>query len=200
MTVAGGHRISAKIVSVNTISVTFTDEIDPLTNINADQCCKNHGDRTAVIDLLNLCGSSKYSNVKNKEYKAEKETSISECKTAISNGRKPKKVVENQSLTSNGIMDHCEIRMIHNSEHSVYPDKHYVCNKAISTSVPCQLTPNDVTYSPASLVERDITSLTLNHNYKDDGDSGIELNVYRYQDWKNSQDPNKITVTKSTLV
>ena len=72
MTVAGGHRISAKIVSVNTISVTFTDEIDPLTNINADQCCKNHGDRTAVIDLLDLCGSSKYNNVKNKEYKAEK--------------------------------------------------------------------------------------------------------------------------------
>ena len=198
LTVAGGHKISAKIVSVNTISVTFTDEIDALTN--TDECCKNHGDRTTVIDLLNMCGSSQYSNVENKEYKAEKETSIPECKTTIANGRKPQKVVKNQSLASNGIMDHCEICMIHNSEHSVYTDKHYVCNNAISTSVPCQLTPNDVTYSPASLVERDITSLTLNHNYKDDGDSGIELNVYRYQDWKNSQDSNKITVTKSTLV
>ena len=200
MTVAGGHRISAKIVSVNTISVTFTDEIDPLTNINANQCCKNHGDRTAVIDLQNMCGSSKYSNVKNQEYKAEKETSIPECNTTIANGKKPPKVVENQSLASNGIMDHCEICMIHDSKHSVYPDKHYVCNNAISTSVPCQLNLNDVTYSPASLVDRDITSLTLNHNYKDDEDSGIELNVYRYQDWKNNQDPNKITVTKSTLV
>merc|ERR1712078_766932 len=40
----------------------FTDEIDAYTNHSSEHCSTNHGDRTAVIDLLAFSGSSQYNN------------------------------------------------------------------------------------------------------------------------------------------
>ena len=42
--------------------MTFTDEIDAFTNDISDHGASKHGDRTAVIDLLNVSASSQCNN------------------------------------------------------------------------------------------------------------------------------------------
>ena len=200
MTVAGGHKISAKKVSVNTISVTFTDEIDAFANVLSDQCCAKHGDCTAVIDLLNVSGSSQFNKERNTVgnnvmYPPEYTTKI---------GCHPNYQETNKSFPTlkNGVIANQDFPVIPNIKHScITYSENSINNVPTSKNKECTLVSKHRTTLDHIRTDSK-KSLTLNHNYQEEKgeEKGIELNVYRYNGWKNSLNSNGSDGTKSTLV
>ena len=200
MTVAGGHKISAKKVSVNTISVTFTDEIDAFGNVMSDQACGKHGDRTAVIDLLHVSGSLQCNKEKNTM--DNNVMHLPEYTNKI--GSDPNFQKENKCFPTmkNGV--------IANQDFQVIPSIKHNCNRYSKNSTNNDLTPEAKERTLAANHQQTLdhlrndskNSLTLNHNYQEEQgeEKGIELNVYRYNGWKNSLSLNGSEVTKSTFV
>ena len=200
MIVAGGHKISAKKVSVKTISVTFTDDIDTFTtDLVSDHCCNKHSvDRTAVIDLINMSGSSQHK--KEKENQNETDMCLQHCESITTNSLKLNDQPGATRLRNGNIANHefkvgSSIKFTSN----VYSQKNITNRNSTPSMNRCNLVPN---YSKTNQARRESNSLTLNHNYEKEEEEGncIELNVYRYKGWKNSLSHNTCNATKSTLV
>jgi len=200
MTVAGGHKISAKKVSVNTISVTFTDEIDVFANVMSDECCAKHGDRTAVIDLLNVSGSSQCNKERNNV--GNNVMHHPECTTKI--GSDPNSHGTNKSFRTmkNGVITKKDFKVIPSikSNCTTYSENS-INNGHTSETKECTLVSNH-RKTLVDIRTDSKKSLTLYHNYQEENgkEKGIELNVYRYNGWNNSLNSNNSDVTKSTLV
>ena len=203
--VAGGHKISAKKVSVSTISVTFTDEIDAYTNHLSDTCCKNHGDRTAIIDLLAVSGSSQCN--KGEHDLDNKILCLPECCTndALNMNAKsntPCLKESNKSVVniSNGVPPNQVVHGINHicNRYSGISEKH---GDTISTSSTTTIGSKhkQLMLNPSRTDSN--KSLTLNHRYcVDQKENNVELNVYRYDGWHGGICQTSCNGTKSTLV
>ena len=196
--VAGGHKISAKKVSVSTISVTFTDEIDAYTNHSSEHCSTNHGDRTAVIDLLAFSGSSQYNN---EEFETQNEDKdIPENLGAENIDPYSKKNSKNVVNICNGSLSNQTVHGVkHICNNSSNKDKNQY--DTISKIPPTLLASNQHQFIINSNRQDSKNSITLNHRYReDDGGHGTELKVYRYDGWQSGLSHTGCNGTKSTLV
>ena len=183
-------------MSVSTISVTFTDEIDAYTNHTSDQCCKNHGDRTAVIDLLAVSGSPKFNKkengLENKNHSLPKNIDTvsydpsftQNDKISVRNGGPPNQMVHSVKHVCN---NYTEI------------NKEHYDNTSSLTSVGL---PQKQHYLILETNRADSRkSFTLNHKYREDENGhGTELRVYRYDGWQAGLCQTNCNGTKSTLV
>ena len=185
--------------------MTFTDEIDVYANHLPDQCCKNHGDRTAVIDLLAVSGSSQCNkgehdsdnkilclperNTIDMLNLSEKSKSLflkesDKSVVNISNGAPPNQVIQ-------GINHICNRYSGISKKQS---DTISIVKAGTSGSGHKQLLLN---HSRADSNK----SLTLNHRYcEDPKENSVELNVYRYDGWHGGICQTSCNGTKSTLV
>ena len=183
---------------MGTISVTFTDEIDAYTNHSSDNCSSNHGERTAVIDLLPFSGSSQCNNdgfdVQNKNHCPPENVKSCNVDPHLNENNK------GDVSIGNGVLPN---RVVHDVKHtcSSYSEidkKHY---DTIST-VPSRTSIPSHQHLILNSNRRDSKkSITLNHRYReDDGGHGKELKVYRYDGWQSGLYHTSSNGTKSTLV
>ena len=178
--------------------MTFTDEIDAYTNHSSDNCSTNHGERTAVIDLLPFTGSSQCNN---EEFDSQNKN---HClpENVRSGNLDPHINENNKNVVSigNGVLPN---RAVHGVKHlcSSYSEidkDHY---DTIST-VPSRTSTSSHQHLILNSNRTDSKkSITLNHRYReDDGGNGSELKVYRYDGWQSGLYHTKCNGTKSTLV
>ena len=183
---------------MGTISVTFTDEIDAYTNHSSEHCNTNHGDRTAVIDLLAFSGSSLFNN---EEFETQsKDKDISENLGAENIDPYSKKNGKNGVNICNGILSNQTTQGVkHICNNSSNKDKDQY--DTISSIPPTLLASHQDQFIINSNRQDSKNSITLNHRYReDDGGHGTELRVYRYDGWQSGLSHTGCNGTKSTLV